>query len=53
MIWMGLTLGGIIGAYLGSLLDNGNYLGGFSIFFGTLGSLAGVYLGYKAGKQLF
>jgi hypothetical protein len=51
MITIGITVGGILGAWLGAaLLDHGNQLGGWSIIFGAVGSFAGIWVGYKAGK---
>jgi hypothetical protein len=47
-IYGGITLGGIIGAYLPVLIFHVNPLGVWSIVFGTLGSFTGLYLGYKA-----
>ena len=38
------TLGGLIGQYA---LDNGNFLGGWSMLLGTVGGILGVWIGYK------
>ena len=51
MIFIGITVGGIVGGWLGSLLDHGNGLGGWSILLSTLGSFAGIWAGYKAAKN--
>lgn len=51
MIWVGITIGGLIGSWLGALMDGGNYLGGWSLLFGAVGSLAGVWVGYKIGQS--
>lgn len=50
-IFLGITIGGIIGGWLGSLLDHGNGLGGWSILLSTIGSLAGLWVGYKAARN--
>jgi hypothetical protein len=51
MIWLGITIFGFIGSWLGALLSHGNYLGAWSILLGMVGSLAGVWVGYKVGKN--
>lgn len=53
MIWIGITVGGLAGSWLGALLDGNNYLGGWSILLGAVGSLLGVWIGYKVGKNYF
>jgi hypothetical protein len=51
MISIGIFIGGSVGAWLGSaLFDHGNYLGGWSILIGALGSFGGIWIGYKAAK---
>lgn len=40
-----------ITGWLGSLLDNGNWLGGWSIIFTTIGSFLGIWVGYKIYKN--
>jgi hypothetical protein len=52
MIWIGITVGGLLGGWLGAVLDHGNSLGAFSIVLGTVGSLVGLWAGYKVGKNL-
>lgn len=47
-IGIGVTLGSIIGSWLGSLLDHGNMLGLWGILLGGIGGLVGIWLGYKA-----
>jgi hypothetical protein len=50
MIWIGITVGGLLGAWLGGMLDHGNMLGAWSILIGGVGSLVGVWAGFKVGK---
>lgn len=50
-IWLGITIFGTVGGWLGGLLDHGNYLGGWSLLLGTLGSFAGIWIGYLVGKN--
>jgi len=51
MIWIGITIGGLIGSWLGGMLDHGNWLGGWSLLLGTVGSLVGLWIGYKVGQN--
>ena len=53
MIFIGITIGGTLGGWWGAaLLDGGNWLGLWSLFLSGVGSIAGVFGGYKAGKYL-
>jgi hypothetical protein len=51
MIWIGITLGGALGGWLGAAMDHGNYFGAGSILFGGVGSLVGIWAGFKIGKN--
>jgi hypothetical protein len=52
MIWIGIFVGGTLGGWLGAaMFDHGNWLGGWSILLSGLGSILGVWLGYKIGKD--
>lgn len=50
-IWIGVTIGGILGGLLGTVLDHGNGLGAWSLALSTIGSLAGIWAGYKIGNS--
>jgi uncharacterized membrane protein YeaQ/YmgE (transglycosylase-associated protein family) len=52
LIWIGITIGGLLGGWLGAVMDHGNSLGALSILLGTVGSLIGIWAGYKLGKSL-
>ncbi|MGH7241608.1 MAG: hypothetical protein ACREGB_04910 [Candidatus Saccharimonadales bacterium] len=50
-IFISVTVGGVLGGWLGSLLDHGNGLGGWSILLSTIGSFVGIWAGVKAAKN--
>ena len=52
MIWLGIIVGGVLGGWIGSLLDHGNWLGGWGIVLSGVGSLLGIWGGYKAYQSL-
>ena len=52
LIYLGVTVGGIAGGWLGSVLDKGNALGGWSLLGGAIGSFLGIWAGYKIGKGI-
>jgi hypothetical protein len=52
MIFIGIGVVGTVGAWIGAAMDHGNWFGFTSIILGGVGSLAGVWVGYKAGKYL-
>lgn len=47
IIWIGITVGGLIGGGIGTMLDHGNGLGGWSLTLSTVGSLAGIWAAVK------
>lgn len=49
IIWIGITIGGTIGSWLGAIPDGGNWLGGWSILGGFIGSILGLWAAYKIG----
>lgn len=51
LIYIGIFVGGILGGWLGSLLDNGNMFGLWGIAGSTLGGFAGIWAGYKIGSS--
>lgn len=52
LILTGATIGGIAGAYIPFLWGDTNFLSGWSILFGTIGGLVGIWLGYKLAQRL-
>lgn len=51
LIWIGIAVGGTLGGWLGAILDHGNWLGGWSILLSGVGSLIGVWAGYKLAQN--
>ncbi|CAN5356179.1 hypothetical protein BH09PAT4_BH09PAT4_04310 [soil metagenome] len=51
--WIGITTGGLLGSWIGAILDHGNYFGGWSILCGAIGSFVGLWAGYQLGKTYF
>jgi uncharacterized protein YcfJ len=49
-IWMGIFVGGIVGGVIGTWLDHGNGLGAWTILLSTVGSIVGIWAGYKLGN---
>jgi hypothetical protein len=52
MITIGIFVFSSLGGWLGTALDHGNFLGGWSLLLGTIGSFVGIWAGYKVGKHL-
>lgn len=52
MIYLGATIGGIVGGYLPIVLFHVDALSMWSILMGIAGTLVGIYVGYKAGQML-
>lgn len=52
MILIGVAVLGTAGGWLGAALSDGNWFSGWSILLGTLGSFAGIWAGYRAGRSL-
>ena len=50
LIWVGLFLGSIVGGYVPTLFGQ-DLLSGWSILWSTVGSVAGVYIGYKVADN--
>ena len=50
MIFIGVTVVGGIGSWLGAALSHNNYFSAASILLGAVGSLLGIWVGYKAAQ---
>ncbi len=45
-----LTVGSLIGGWLGSLLDHGNIFGLWGILFGSVGAIVGIWVAWKISE---
>ena len=52
MIFIGIFVLGTVGSWLGAMVSHGNWFSVWSILLGAVGSLAGVWAGFKAGQSL-
>ena len=52
IITIGATIGGIAGGYLPTLFGDTDLLSGWSILFGTIGGILGIWLGYLVGQRI-
>ncbi len=52
MIFLGITVFGTIGSWLGAAMDGGNWFGVWSILLGAVGSFFGIWAGYRAAQYL-
>jgi hypothetical protein len=50
-IYIGIAIFGSIGAWLGSLIDNGNIFGLWGILLSTVGGIIGIWAGYRLGNM--
>lgn len=50
-IWIGIFIGSLVGGSIGSAMDNGNPFGAWGLLLGTIGSLVGIWAGYKLGNS--
>lgn len=51
LLYIGITVGGLIGSYIPVALFRSNPFGMASLIFGTIGSFAGLWAGYKAQQS--
>jgi len=51
LVYVGLTVGSLLGGWLGSLIDHNALFGPWSVLFGTIGAFGGIWAGYKIGKD--
>jgi len=46
-VYIGASIFGAVGSFLGSLLDKGNFFGVWGLLGGLVGGVLGIYLAYK------
>jgi hypothetical protein len=51
MIFLGITIFGTLGGWIGALMDHGNWFGGYSIILSGIGSFVGIWVGYRIGTD--
>lgn len=51
LFWIGITVGGTGGGWIGAAMDHGNWMGGWSILLSAVGSLLGLWAAYKLYKN--
>lgn len=51
MIFVGLTIGGTIGSWIGAIMTGNNWFSLTSIMLGCVGSLIGIWAGYKVYRD--
>lgn len=51
LIYIGITIGGGLGGWLGSLIDHSGF-GFWSVIGSTVGGLLGLWAGYKLGSNM-
>ena len=50
MVWMGMMLGSTIGAYIPALWGDTNLFSFASLILGSVGAIAGIYIGFKLSQ---
>lgn len=51
MITIGILVGGTVGGWLGALMSNNNWMSGWSILLSGVGSIVGIWVGFKIAKS--
>jgi uncharacterized membrane protein YfcA len=52
MIFIGVTIFGTVGGWLGALMTKGNWFSGWSLLLSTVGSFFGLWVGVKVARNL-
>jgi hypothetical protein len=52
MLYLGSGIGGVIGAYIPVLLGDSNPFSGWSLLAGFVGTIVGLWMGYKLGQYI-
>jgi outer membrane lipoprotein SlyB len=51
LVYIGLFVGSTIGSWIGAAITGGNWFSTWSIILGSVGALAGIWAGYKVGRN--
>jgi len=49
-VWVGMVLGSMIGGYVPALWGDTNIFSFASLILGTIGAIAGIYIGFKMSQ---
>ena len=49
-VWVGMTIGSVAGGYLPALWGDTNIFSFASLILGSLGAIAGIYIGFKMSQ---
>lgn len=52
LLYIGAAVGGMIGGYMPALLGDTNFLSGWSLLGGFIGTFVGLWAGYKMGQYI-
>ena len=50
IVWIGMFMGSLIGGYLPALWGDTNIFSFASLILGTIGAIAGIYVGWKISR---
>ena len=51
LIWIGITVGGGVGGWIGAAMTHGNWFSLASILLSAVGSLLGIWAAYKINQN--
>jgi uncharacterized membrane protein len=52
LIYIFASIGGLAGAYVPAIFGNNNMLSGWSLLCGFVGTIIGIWVGYKVGQYI-
>ncbi len=51
IIWLLMSIGGTIGSYIPTLWGDTSFLSFSGLFFGAIGSIIGIYIGFRISEE--
>jgi outer membrane lipoprotein SlyB len=51
LMFIGVTVGGTIGGWIGAAMTHGNWMSAASILIGAVGSIVGIWAAYKINQN--